>query len=95
MNINHKIDDAINLDGEALEEVDTFTYQGSVVGKDGGSDKDINKNREGKIILFNTKTNMEFKTHLHKKFTQHLQLKCQISFILWGRNMENHKSNKQ
>ncbi len=40
ININHKIDDAINPDEEALEEVDTFLL-GSIAGKDGGSDKDI------------------------------------------------------
>ena len=48
MTIDHKID-AIKLDGEALEEVDIYTYLGSVVGKDGGSDKDIQA-RVGKAM---------------------------------------------
>ena len=54
MTINHKID-AIKLDGEALEEVDIYTYLGSVVRKDGGSDRDIQarvgKARTSFIIL--------------------------------------------
>lgn len=41
MNINRITENLRSLDGEALAEVDTFTYLGSIVGKEGGSDKDI------------------------------------------------------
>ena len=41
INIDHNTNNTINLDGEALEEVDTYTYLGSIVGRDGGSNKDI------------------------------------------------------
>ena len=47
MHIHNTIDDGIVLDGDILEDVDSFTYLGSVVAKDGGADKDI-KTRIGK-----------------------------------------------
>ena len=47
MRINNTIDDGILLDGDYLEEVESFTYLGSVIAKDGGADKDI-KARIGK-----------------------------------------------
>ena len=47
MRINNTIDDGTVLDGGILEDVDSFTYLGSVIAKDGGADKDI-KTRIGK-----------------------------------------------
>ena len=48
MLINNTVDDGIVLDGEILAEVESFTYLGSVIAKDGGADKDI-KTRIGKV----------------------------------------------
>ena len=47
MRINNTIDGGVVLDGGILEDVDSFTYQGSVIAKNGGADKDI-KTRIGK-----------------------------------------------
>ena len=47
MRINNTVDDGIVLDGDYLEEIESFTYLGSVIAKDGGADKDI-KVRIGK-----------------------------------------------
>lgn len=41
MHISNLKEDCIVLDGEKLEEVSSSTYLGSVIGKDGGADKDI------------------------------------------------------
>ena len=47
MRINNKAEEEVHLQGQDLEDVDDFTYLGSVVSKDGGADKDI-KQRLGK-----------------------------------------------
>ena len=47
MHINNTVDDGIVLDGNYLEEVESFTYLGSVIAKYGGADKNI-KVRIGK-----------------------------------------------
>ena len=44
-------EDPIKLEQERFEDVDSFTYLGSVVGKQGGSDADI-KTRLGKARTF-------------------------------------------
>ena len=47
MRINNTVDDGIVLNGDFPEDVESFTYLGSVIAKDGGADKDI-KARIGK-----------------------------------------------
>nr|KAG5699714.1 hypothetical protein BaRGS_022112 [Batillaria attramentaria] len=47
MRVNHKQHDPIQLHQEDIKEVDKFTYLGSVVSKDGGTDEDI-KSRTNK-----------------------------------------------
>ena len=47
MRINNTVDSGIVLIGNFLEDVESFTYLGSVIAKDGGADKDI-KARIGK-----------------------------------------------
>nr|KAG5711950.1 hypothetical protein BaRGS_026391 [Batillaria attramentaria] len=47
MRVNHKQQDPIQLHQEDIKEVDKFVYLGSVVSKDGGTDKDI-KSRTNK-----------------------------------------------
>ena len=41
MRINNKQEDKLKIDEEEIEEIDSFTYLGSIVSKDGGTDKDI------------------------------------------------------
>jgi hypothetical protein len=55
MGINAQHQRSITLEGQAIEEVEKFTYLGSVVGKKGGSDEDIEarikKARQSFIML--------------------------------------------
>ena len=41
MRVNTRNADKLELDGEAIDEVENFTYIGSNISKDGGSDRDI------------------------------------------------------
>jgi len=41
MRVNIRTADKLELDGEAIDEVENFTYLGSNISKDGGSDRDI------------------------------------------------------
>ena len=41
MKVNAVRDTPVTLEGEALEEVESFTYLGSIVGKKGGTDADV------------------------------------------------------
>jgi len=41
MRVNTRNANKLELDGEAIDEVENFTYLGSNVSKDGGSDRDI------------------------------------------------------
>ena len=41
MRVNNNRQGAIQLQGKEIKEADSFTYLGSVVSKDGGTDKDI------------------------------------------------------
>ena len=41
MRVNTRNANKLELDGEAIDEVENFTYIGSNISKDGGSDRDI------------------------------------------------------
>ena len=47
MRINAGTDEPVKIEGEELEEVESFTYLGSVMDKSGGADADV-KTRIGK-----------------------------------------------
>ena len=54
MRVNNNRQEAIQLQGKEIKEADSFTYLGSVVSKDGGTDED-NRNRIKKARhAFNT-----------------------------------------
>ena len=54
MRVNNNRQEAIQLQGKEIKEADSFTYLGSVVSKDGGTDEDI-RNRINKARhAFNT-----------------------------------------
>lgn len=67
MSINQTTDNTINLDRIYTGRSNIFTDLGSVIGKDGGSDRQTNKNREGKNIFFNVKANMDLQDNFNKK----------------------------
>ena len=55
MSVNTRNADKLELDGEAIDKVENFTYLGSNISKDGGSDQDkqvrIRKARTALAIL--------------------------------------------
>ena len=54
MRANHVNKNSIQLKGEYIEDVEQFTYHGSVVSRDGGTDRD-SKSRLGKVtVVFKT-----------------------------------------
>ena len=54
MRVNNNRQEAIQLQGKEIQEADSFTYLGSVVSKDGGTDEDV-RNRINKARhAFNT-----------------------------------------
>lgn len=63
MRISTKCSDVVFIEGEQVEEVDEFTYLGSIVRKMGGTDEDIQA-RIGKarqaFAMLRTKTNLRF-----------------------------------
>ncbi|VDO58585.1 unnamed protein product [Schistosoma margrebowiei] len=84
----------ITLDGEALEDVKTFTYLGSVIDEHGGSDADvkarIGKAREVYLQLKNIWNPKQLSTCQHQ--SQNFQYKLQDSFTVWSQNLENYES---
>ena len=76
MRINTIKGNPVTVEGEQLEEVDSFTYLGSVIDKQGSTDVDvaarIGKARVAFNMLKNIRTSKEIRTHKNK----HLQ--CQM-----------------
>ena len=56
MRVNNNRQEAIQLQGKEIKEADSFTYLGSVVSKDGGTDEDIRNilSLQNKIRIFGT-----------------------------------------
>ena len=54
MRVNNNRQEAIQLQGKEIKEADSFTYLGSVVSKDGGTDEDIRNRINKPRHAFNT-----------------------------------------
>ncbi|CAH8483837.1 unnamed protein product [Schistosoma margrebowiei] len=84
----------ITIDGEALEDVKTFTYLGSIIDEQGGFDADvkarIGKARAAYLQLRNIWKSKQLYTTQHQG--QNFQYKCQDSSTVCGRNLENYES---
>ncbi|VDP56962.1 unnamed protein product [Schistosoma curassoni] len=84
----------ITLNTEALEDVKTFTYLGSIIDEHGGSDADvkawISKARAAYLRLRNIWNSKQLSVKQHQG--QNFQYKCQHSSTVWGRNLENYES---
>ena len=84
----------INLKGEALEDVEIFTYLGSIIAEHGGSDADvmakIGKARAAYLQLKNICKSEQLSVNQHQD--QNFQYKCHHSSIVWGGNLENYES---
>ncbi|VDP82530.1 unnamed protein product [Schistosoma mattheei] len=73
----------ITLDGEDLEDVKTFTYLGSIIGEQGGSDADV-KAQIGKArAAYLQLRNIELKATVNQHQGQDFQYKCQDSFTVF------------
>ncbi|VDO88409.1 unnamed protein product [Schistosoma margrebowiei] len=71
----------ITLDGETLEDVESFTYLGSIIDKQGGSDADRRKGKDwqSKDSIPTVEEHMELKTTLNQYQSENLQYQRQGS----------------
>ncbi|VDP69142.1 unnamed protein product [Schistosoma mattheei] len=76
-----------------MEDVKTFTYLGSIIDEQGGSDADV------KVWIGKSKSSvstieeyLEHKTIVSQHHGQDFQYKCQDSSTIWGRNLKNYES---
>ncbi|VDO61676.1 unnamed protein product [Schistosoma curassoni] len=71
----------ITLDGKTLEDVESFTYMGSIIDEKGGSDADakarIGKARTGFLQLKNTWNSKQLSVNRYQ--SENLQYECQHS----------------
>ena len=68
MRANHVNKNSIQLRGEDIEDMEQFTYLGSVVSRDGGTDRNI-KSRIGKVTAALRETHLDFTGHLRQDQT--------------------------
>ncbi|VDP25159.1 unnamed protein product [Schistosoma margrebowiei] len=84
----------ITIDREDLEDVKTFTYLGSIIDEQGGSDADvkarIGKARAAYLQLKNIWNSKQLSVNQHQ--SQNFLFKCQDSSTVWGGNLENYES---
>ncbi|VDO68120.1 unnamed protein product [Schistosoma curassoni] len=90
---NTTCNNRITLDGEALEDVKSFTYLGGIIDEHGGSDADV-KVRIGKAgtAYLQLEGHLELKTIVDQYQGQNFQYKCQDSSTVWDGNLENYES---
>ena len=84
MRVNYNRQEAMQLQGKEIKETDSFTYQGSVVSKDGGTDEDI-RNRINKARhAFNTLRPIWRATSLSlQNKIRIFRYKCETCPVVW------------
>jgi hypothetical protein len=88
--------DTMKLDGNDIKEVDTFTYLGSCINKNGKIQNEINKRiRKAsnfhhlvKDLIRNRDTNNKCKIDIYKVYFQK-------NFAIWGRKLDVHKERRK
>ncbi|VDP84426.1 unnamed protein product [Schistosoma mattheei] len=66
----------ITIDGEDLEDVKTFTYLGSIIDEQGGSDRRCEgADQQSKSSIFTTEEHLELKARIDKARAAYLQLR--------------------
>ncbi|KAH9584561.1 Laminin subunit gamma-1 [Schistosoma haematobium] len=85
---NTERNNRITLDGEDLEDVKIFTYLGSIIDEQGGSDTDV-KAIAAYSQLKNIRNSKQLSVNQHQG--QNFQYKCQDSSTVWGGNLENYE----
>ena len=77
------------MNGEPLEEIDSFTYLGSTINKNGGTEEDVKARIQKAIVQFIMLRKIwrakEIKTN-----TKLRKFKCQGSFTLWIGDMAKY-----
>ena len=70
----------LQLEGEVLEEVDAFSYLGSAVDKQGGTDVNVraSKNRQSKGSVCIAKEHLELEGNVLEVQDQTVQHQCQV-----------------
>ncbi|VDP27249.1 unnamed protein product [Schistosoma curassoni] len=77
--------------GEALMDVKTLKYLGSIIDEQGGSDAYVNA--QSKRNIFTLEEHLEIETTVNKHQGHNFQCKCQNTFNVWGGNLENYHNN--
>jgi len=91
MRVNARNNEAITVNGMALEDVEKFIYLGATVCKQGGGGEDINARlwkARGAFVKLN-QSSMEFQQCVEEDEDQAIQNIGQTSSHVWLRNMEN------
>ncbi|VDO66092.1 unnamed protein product [Schistosoma curassoni] len=89
--------ESITLDGETLEDVESFTYLGSIIDEQGGSDADVKaRNGKARVTILQLK-NIWNSKHLsvNQYQSENLQYECQGSSTVWSWNLENYNNHHQ
>ena len=89
MNANKKKNNPITLNGEPLEKIDSFTYLGSTINKNGGTEEA----RIQKAKVWHSSCRETFGEQKQIKIkhqTDNIQFKCQGSFTLRIGDMANY-----
>ena len=96
LKINASSREAVKLGDNNLEEVETFTYLGSVINQQGGTDADV-KTRIGKAraAFIALKNIWRIQPYNISHQNPPVQLQRQISPSVWSRDVENNKDHHQ
>lgn len=81
----------VKLRGKSLEEVESFTYLGSIIDNQAGTDADVKaKSGKARAAFLMIKKFVELSPAYNTHQNSPLQLQCQVGPSLWSRNLENN-----
>ncbi|VDP46831.1 unnamed protein product [Schistosoma mattheei] len=78
-----------------LEDVESFTYLGSIIDEQRGSDADAGEDWQSKGRIPTIEEHMELKTTFDQYQGQNLQYQRQNSSTVWSWNLENYYNRHQ
>lgn len=86
-----------NVDSETLEDVESFTYLGSIIYAQGGSDSDVNmRNDKVKATFLKLKNVWKSKQlSVNQNQSENLQYERQDSSTIWNWNLETYNKYHQ
>jgi hypothetical protein len=97
LKINTSSTEAVKLWDNNLEEVKSFTYLGSMINQQGGTDwcRHEDPHRKDKSILQSPEEHLVIPPHINSHQNPPVQLQRQISIVVCGRGVANNKDNHQ